>query len=172
MLAFGCTQFILLIFFCPETQYRRPKIFNIDTSVDTDFGQLEKIEAQATHGDNTESPDFQPPPSRKTFFQRMAVYTGSYSNNNVLTMLLSTILIVTNLGALWVIIVTGLLVAWVIATSFAFPPLLYAPPYLFNAAQVGYVSTGPLIGSLLGLFICGATLDRSLKWLARKNSGV
>ena len=103
----------------------------------------------------------------------MAVYTGSYSDNNVLTMLLSTILIVTNLGALWVFIVsTGLLGAWVIATSFAFPPLLYAPPYLFNAAQVGYVSTGPLIGSLLGLFICGATLDRSLKWLAQKNSRV
>jgi hypothetical protein len=43
LLAFGCTQLILLIFFCPETQYRRPKIFNIDTSVDTDFENSRKL---------------------------------------------------------------------------------------------------------------------------------
>ena len=84
----------------------------------------------------------------------------------------ATIAIVTNLSALWVILVTGLLVAWMIATSFAFPPLLYAPPYLFNSAQVGYVSTGPLLGSMLGLAFCGLTLDPVLRALSRRNNGI
>lgn len=174
LIAFGGLQFILLLLFCPETQFVRSKIYELDTAPETDYDRLGEIEMKAAaHQDNLQpSASYNPPPPRKTFFQRMAIYTGSYSKNNVFTMLLATIAIVTNISALWVIIVTGLLVAWIIATSFAFPPLLYAPPYLFNSAQVGYVSTGPLLGSMLGLAFCGLTLDPVLKAMARRNKGV
>jgi len=86
-------------------------------------------------------------------------------------MFLGSILILTNLGAAWVIFVTGLLITWAIAMGFATPALLAGPPYLLNAAQIGWVSVGPVLGGWIGLMI-GWTMDPFAKACARRNNGV
>jgi hypothetical protein len=100
------------------------------------------------------------------------MYTGSYSTDSVFKMIISSVVIMANIGASWTIFISGLLVAWYVAISFLSAQLFYAPPYLFDAAGVGYTSTGPLIGGILGALACGFFMDPMLKWLTRINKGV
>jgi len=186
---FIVVQLILLIFFVPETTYRRAAIYDIDTTSASDLARLAEIETRAkghqnrtTNSDNEKevaphdapsaATEYQPPPLPKTFFQRMAIFTGTYSSDSVVKMVLSSIVIMANIGASWVIFISGLLVAWYVAMSFIAAPLLSAPPYNFSAAGVGYTSVGPLIGGTIGCIFCSIIMDPMLKWLTKLNKGV
>lgn len=116
--------------------------------------------------------EYRPPPPKRTFVQNLALYSGTYSSDPIIKMVLSTVVILTNIGASWTIFVSGLLVAWYVAISFVSSQLLYAPPYNFNAAAVGYTSVGPLVGGIFGSGLCSLIMDPMLKWLTRLNKGV
>ena len=181
-LPFIVTQLILLVFFGPETTYRRAAIYDIDTTSAEDLAKLGEVEAREkgylqennnpTEDAPTEANEYRPPPPPKTFYQRMAVYSGTYSSDSLIKMVLSSILIMTNIGASWVIFISGLLVAWYVAMSFIAAPLLSAPPYSFSAAGVGYTSVGPLLGGTLGGIFCSIIMDPMLKSFTRLNKGV
>jgi hypothetical protein len=190
----------LVILFVPETSYRRDAIYELDTNSALDLdhlGELGEVEKLArtheTEGATREavSPDasieekgvpaqrvpttasgYRAPPPLKTFRQNLSMYTGSYSTDSVFKMIISSVVIMANIGASWTIFISGLLVAWYVAISFLSAQLFYAPPYLFDAAGVGYTSTGPLIGGILGALACGFFMDPMLKWLTRINKGV
>lgn len=187
-LPFIVVQLLLLVLFVPETAYIRDHMYDIDTNSALDLnnlGQLGEVEKRArAHEFEDESNGIKPervpttasgyraPPPRKTFFQRMAVFTGTYTNDSIIKMVIASVAIIANIGASWTVFISGLLVAWYVAVSFVSAPLLYAPPYLFNAAGVGYTSTGPLIGGILGSALCSLSMDPLLKWLTRRNKGV
>ena len=187
-LPFVVLQFVLLILFVPETAYIRDHMYDIDTNSALDLnnlGQLGEVEKRARahevedekNGEPaarvpTTASGFRAPPPRKTFVQRMAIWTGTYTKDSIVKMTLASIAILANIGASWTIFTSGLLVAWYVAVSFVASPLLYAPPYLFNAAGVGYTSVGPLIGGILGSLLCSMTMDPCLKWLTRRNKGI
>jgi MFS family permease len=196
LLPFIIVQFILLFLFVPETSYIRAHIYDIDTSSALDLNRLGEVEKRAraheiegsqevssnasTEAEKpipaqrvpTTASGYRAPPPPKTFTQRLAVYTGVYTSDSVFKMVLSSILIMTNVGASWVIFISGLLVAWYVAVAVVSAQLFYAPPYLFNAASVGYTSTGPLIGGIIGATFCSMVMDPMLKFLTRRNKGV
>jgi MFS family permease len=135
----------------------------------------------------TTASGYHAPPPPKTFVQRLAITSGTpsspyflwagltigvYTSDSVFKMVLSSILIMTNVGASWVIFISGLLVAWYVAVAVVSAQLFYAPPYLFNAASVGYTSTGPLLGGIVGATFCSIVMDPMLKLLTRRNKGV
>jgi hypothetical protein len=189
-LPFIVLQFLLLVLFVPETAYLRAAMYNVDTNSALDLNKLGEIEKRArlhevAEGGSLESGEgaqaarvpttasgYRAPPPRKTFVQRMALYTGTYSSDNILKMVISSVVIMTNVGASWTIFISGLLVAWYVAVSFVSAQILFGPPYLFDAAGVGYTSTGPLIGGILGSVFCSFTLDPFLRWCTKRNNGV
>lgn len=194
MFPFVAIQFILLILFVPETSYRRDRIYDIDTNSALDLNALGQFERRARAHELQGSQEVPPvkeggegapstsvdtaasglhaPPPRKTFVQRMALYTGTYSTDSIFKMVISSVVIMTNIGASWVIFVSGLLVAWYVGISFVSAQLLYAPPYLFDAAGVGYTSVGPLLGGILASVFCSIIMDPMLKMLTRLNNGI
>jgi hypothetical protein len=46
------------------------------------------------------------------------------------------------------------------------------PPWHFNAAQVGYVGTGSLIGGICSSIFTALTSDPLIKYMTRKNKGI
>jgi hypothetical protein len=46
------------------------------------------------------------------------------------------------------------------------------PPWNFNAAQIGYLGTGPFVGGLIGSLFCGFTGDYFIKIMTKRNKGV
>jgi hypothetical protein len=179
MLPFNAVTFAFFVLFVPETSYNRDAIYNIDTSSEQRLdalAQIEKGQSSAVENNpNTTTRTLTSErsiPPRKTFVQSMAIYTGTYSKDPLWKMVLSSLVIMANLGALWVIVVQGLVVAWYVAVSIVSAQIFAPPPYNMNASQIGFISTGPLIGCLLGSLVGSALSDSIAKFMTRKNRGI
>lgn len=93
------------------------------------------------------------PPPKKTFWQSLAIFTGKHSDENIIPLLLAPLAVNLNLGALWMVVVTGMLSSFYVSQSFVAAQIFAFPPYLLNAAGVGYMFVGPFIGGLLGSIV-------------------
>jgi hypothetical protein len=185
LLPFCAFQFILMIFFCPESSYNRDALYDLDTNVDENFEQLAALEKKYVkhEGENTEvlpeaartrtgvSTTRSVPP-RKSFVKRLAPAGGIYSEDNLFRLVLAPFLALGNIAALWVIIMSGLIVAWYVGVSFIMAQWFSPPPYLYSAAAVGYLSVGPAIGGLLASVFMSVISDPIIKFCTTRNKGI
>ncbi|KAF2259038.1 MFS transporter-like protein [Lojkania enalia] len=183
LIAFTAFETVLLFLFVPETSYNRDHRYDIDELADdrlSDLAAAEKRHAQPvdekSSGDvvrvettTTAPPGFRP---KKTFLQELSVFNGTFSDDNLLQLLIAPFAVCLNLAVLWVVIVTGGLTAFFVAQSYDMSQIFMYPPYNMTAAGVGYLSLGPFLGGLIGSILLGATLDPLIKWCAKKNDGV
>lgn len=153
---------LLLYLFVPETQYiRKNRDAGEVTMVGKDGGIIETIETGSSIM-----------PTRKTFTQQLAVFTGTYSNENFFQLLVTPFAICINLPVLWSVIVSGGAVALVVVQSIILPQVFAAPPYLLSPSGVGYLSLGPFVGGLLSAVVMAAIGDPLVRWACKKNGGI
>ena len=186
LLPFCCVQFILMILFCPESSYNRDALYDLDTNVDENFEQLAALEKKYVkhEGENDEVVDegaarthtgvstTRSVPARKSFVKRLAPAGGVYSEDNLFRLVLAPFLSLTNIAALWVIIMSGLIVAWYVGVSFIMAQWFSPPPYLYSAADVGYLSVGPAVGGLLASIFMSTISDPIIKFCTTRNKGI
>ncbi|KAF1851655.1 MFS general substrate transporter [Cucurbitaria berberidis CBS 394.84] len=185
LIPFVAIECILLYFFVPETTYIRDHRYDIDELSNDNLADLAAVEKRhATPGNSQEKEGndmvkiqttTSSPPGRrpkKTFVQELAIFTGTYSSDNLLQLTIAPFAVCANLAVLWMVIVTGGLTALFVAQSYDMAQIFMAPPYGLTAAGVGYLSLGPFLGGLFGSIMLGATLDPLIKWCAKKNGGV
>lgn len=168
-------QFILMFLFCPETTYIRDSRLNTDVARDEEI--LGPHEMQKTHREGTEEveeayPETQITRSKKTFVQELAIFTGVYSDENVLNCLLGPFLTLLNPACCYAITTAAILNCWLVGSAIILSGLLSGPPWLFNAAQVGYMGTGPFIGGLIASIITAVFGDEVVKYVAKRNKGI
>ena len=172
-------QFFLMVFFVPETTYRRSAIYETDMVKTETFEQIEKVaeehREQAIAVKEINEPAARaaasPIPPKKTFVQSMAVYTGIYSHDNVIKWIFGMFLTLANPAGAYSILVSGLLTAWYVGSAIILAGIFASPPYLFDAAQIGYLGTGPFVGGMLGSIVVALLGDRVVKWMTIKNKG-
>lgn len=183
LIPFTALEVVLLFFFVPETNYNRDHRYDIDELSNDNLADLAAIEKRHAGNDEKAGSDdmvkietatSSPPAMRpkKTFVQELAIFTGTYSNDNLLQLVIAPFAVCANMAVLWMVILTGGLTAFFVAQSYVMAQIFMAPPYLLSAAGVGYLSLGPFLGGLLGSLLLGATLDPLIKWCAKKNKGV
>ncbi|KAF2462963.1 MFS general substrate transporter [Lindgomyces ingoldianus] len=185
LIAFTAVETVLLILFVPETAYNRDHRYDIDELADDKLADLAAAEKRHAHPSDIKSSNDDivkvetrgsttPPASRakKTFVQELALFSGTYSDDNLLQLFIAPFAVCTNLAVLWVVIVTGGLTAFFVAQSYDMAQIFMFPPYNLSAAGVGYLSLGPFLGGLLGSVFLGATLDPLIRWCAKKNGGI
>jgi hypothetical protein len=186
LIPFTTLEVVLLFFFVPETSYIRDHRYDIDELSNDNLADLAAVERRHANpgglgekGGSDEMIKIQtatssPPALRpkKTFVQELTIFTGTYSTDNLLQLVIAPFAVCANLAVLWMVIVTGGLTAFFVAQSYDMAQIFMAPPYLLSAAGVGYLSLGPFLGGLLGSLFLGATLDPLIKWCAKKNKGV
>lgn len=187
LLPFTALQFLLVVFFTPETTYRRKHIYDLDlVGSEEDLDKLGRIEAraqQAHSGETTKNEHANPElentvsnvsvvPVRKTYLQRMALFNGVFVRDSILKMLLACPVILSNLGASYNVFVSGITIAWFVAVSVISSIIFSAPPYSYSAAGVGYTSTGPLIGGIIGTIFMMVFSDRVVQNMTKRNKGV
>ncbi|KAF7553261.1 hypothetical protein G7Z17_g3769 [Cylindrodendrum hubeiense] len=166
-------QIILLLLFVPETSYIRHDVFG-QTQLEVENRQdnaTPKEETEAYRVENVEMESTNVP-VKKSFLQEMAIFTGSYSDDRLIPLVIAPIVSCANLAALWTIVITGTITSFYVAVAYVIAQLFSPPPYLLSAAAVGYMSVGPFIGGALGSIAVGLVMDPLTIWLTKKNNGV
>ncbi|KAK5390267.1 hypothetical protein LTS13_000348 [Exophiala xenobiotica] len=173
-------QFVLMFFFCPETTYIRETIYETDTLQTETFEQIEKAndehreqaiavkELNEPAAATAANPRI---PKKKTFVQELKVYNGHFSQDNIFKWLFGMILTLFNPAGLYVIVVSGLLCAWYVGSAIILAGIFAGPPWMFDAAQIGYLGTGPFIGGMIGSVLLAVFSDRVMKWMTIRNKG-
>ncbi|KAL1909729.1 hypothetical protein Sste5344_004577 [Sporothrix stenoceras] len=171
-------QLLLLFFFAPETSYIRspPSMEQTDCVVDTEKNGAATAETQAQHVEAAVAYSLPSEatilPKKKTFWQELAVYNGSFSDENLLGLIAAPFVVCLNLLALWTIFITGAVTSFYVAIAYVTAQLFSPPPYLLSSAAVGYISLGPFVGGAVGAVLVGAVLDPLSLWLTKKNGGI
>lgn len=172
--AFVALQLILVFLFCPETSFVRDKQYDTDEIVNVDLDKL----AEAEHRDHAElektatsGSRVTPLPSKKTFVQELAVFTGVYTDENLFQLTIGSFGVWTNVAAAWVIVAVGGSTVLFVAVAFVLAQIFTLPPYNLDASGVGYLSLGPFVGAIIGSLIMGIVLDPLIKWFSKRNVG-
>ncbi|KAL2399165.1 hypothetical protein ABEF95_000664 [Exophiala dermatitidis] len=191
LVLFGGIQTICQYLFVPETSYNRDHRYEIDEIKDDNLQDLAALEYQeklnseksagtatATHAEDgnvsrISSREVAPPVYRKkTFVQELAIFSGTYSNENFLALIIAPFAVVLNLAVSWILIMNSMFVVLYVVIAFTLAQLFSPPPYLLTPASIGYLSLGPFVGGALGSIILGVMSDPLIKWCARRNHGI
>lgn len=113
-------------------------------------------------------------PPRKSYAQRLRLLSTSDGSLKKLALhsyqplfVMCTIPAVTYVALLYGLVTAALQVSVTLIATY-----MPAPPYNFNAAQVGLMSLPLLVGNILGTIACAPFTDRIILFLARRNSGI
>lgn len=186
LIVFIGLQTILIVLFCPETAYNRDHRYDLDELATDDLKGLSEVERR--HEERVErskevgggslgrtetvTSTIHSIRQPKTFWQEMAFFTGTYSDENLLQLVIAPFAVCLNVAILWVVVVSGAITATYVAQAYVLAQIFTLPPYLLDASGVGYLSIGPFIGGVLGSVVLGIILDPAIKWLSKKNKGV
>jgi hypothetical protein len=191
LVLFGGIHTILQFLFVPETSYVRDRRYEIDEIKDDNLQDLaaieyeeklnaEKANATATHNEHEgEGAVISQTPSReipihkkKTFVQELALFSGTYSNENFFQLMIAPFAVIVNAAVAWILIINSMHVVLYVVIAFVLAQLFAPPPYLLSPATIGYLSLGPFVGGALGSIILGLLSDPMIKWCARRNRGI
>lgn len=109
---------------------------------------------------------------RKSFVRRLAPFSKTYSDTNLLTMVIRPFVILANPAVIWSTLLLSITTAWFVVVSFVIAQIFSSPPYLLEPMAIGYMSAGPTVGGVLGSVICGLVSDPIATRLAKKNNGI
>jgi MFS family permease len=174
--------FVLFLFFFEETKYT-PITHGVDVSTRSDPDEL--VRKTSRKQDQQGSVDITPlttvPTSTnheidssiplRSWRQRLSLYT--YTRESLWPHYWRPLVILLTFPP---VLFTGVQYAsgviWlnIMASTLGF--IMPFPPYNFTPAQVGYMSTGPFIGNLIGVLYGGFCFDKAILFFSRRNKGL
>lgn len=185
---FSCIQTILVFLFVPETSYNRsssngstpPAVVHQEEPGDKqaedawDHLEIAKKPAEPRPAGDMVKPAPSRPniPPKKTYAQELALFNGTFCNENLIQLFIAPFAVCLNIGILFSVVVSGGMTALYVSQAMCLAQIFQAPPYNLSAAGVGYLSLGPFIGATIGSIIMSLINDPIIKWCARENKGV
>jgi MFS family permease len=187
---FAGLQLVAMFFLCPETTYTRPDLRQIGqvnqlgrsiTLQQTElefvdkFGKthLHRVASIPKHYEGSISRvTTRSLPRKKTYLQSLAIWNPKFTDESLISHVIAPFMTVFNPGALYILVSSAFMIASFVAVSFILAAVFSAPPYLFTAAQVGYLSIGPTLGGLLGTVFMGLIDEPMVKYFTKRNHGI
>jgi CxxC motif-containing protein len=178
-------QLILLFLFVPETAYeRRNEKAQHEIERDVPFGATGDIEevksVEKAVSNEVRIEDASIPtqsigsriPAKKSFWQELAIFTGTHSDENLFQLIVAPVLCGLNLAGLWMIAIAGAITSFYVAQSYTAAQIYFYPPYNLSSAGVGYLFAGPFIGGALGGIVFALISDPIIIWCTKRNGGI
>jgi hypothetical protein len=138
-----------------------------------DLGAVRTIKAEAAEEiENVRPREAVAMRPRDSFVRRLAPASKTYSDTNLLIMIIRPFVILANPAVIWSTLLLSITTAWFVVISFVIAQIFSSPPYLLSPMAIGYMSAGPTVGGVLGSVICGLVSDPIAIGLAKKNNGI
>jgi len=179
-----------IIFFCPETAYRRDASLNLDlldtanpaakTDAETNPSPNDSNTPAIVQGsggpsqvnctNDTEKHHSVSP--KVTFVQSLALFNGRKSDETFWKLLLRPFPLFIQPAFLWACLIQGLLIGWTVFIGVIMAQFFLSTPLWWSEVETGYAYTAAFIGAILGFVIAGSLADWSAQYMTKLNGGV
>jgi hypothetical protein len=181
LVALEAAQFLLQFLFVPETSYNRAApsspIQTLAVEIHDGGGidpekNINRSLVEVEGSSQTTPQHTQASTLKKTYWQELAIFTETYSDENMLQLVLAPFAVCLNLAAMWFVILPGVFIALYVAIAYDLPQLFSVPPYNLSAQGIGYLSLGSFVGGILAAVIVALLNDPLIRWATHKNNGI
>ena len=188
----------LIIFFVPETAFRRDHSLNTDITGEDSAQHGIALNSLVENGipsktiiENGQSPNSSIPtsfekqpgsvsggnspssvPRKATFVQTLLPFNGRKTDESFFKLVLRPLPLFLHPAVLWACLIQGALIGWTVMIGVVLAAIFLGPPLWFDEVQTGYMYTGPFVGAVLGFLFAGLLSDWSAKIMIRRNKGV
>jgi MFS family permease len=191
----------LVIFFVPETAYRRSAHLNTDMASTEDVRLFQKpVEpGQELHSSNgtdaiekstatpEESagkenliPEKQPISTDhtgagtplKAYSETLRPFSGRKADERFWKLLFRPFPLFAHPAILWACLIQGAMIGWTVFIGIILAAIFIGPPIFWDEVNTGYAYTGPFVGAICGFLVAGGLADWSAKYMTKKNNGV
>ena len=175
MAIFMAPGFLLLLFFVPETAYRRPKALDLDyladhtsgTSTPTERSDGGASEEKRLHVSTVVEPHY----PKKTLLQRMMPFDGRKTDESFFLLFLRPFPLFLHPAIAWACLMQGVIIGWTVMVGVILSVIFLGPPLFFNEQQAGNLYTSAFIGSVVGLALSGVYTELMTNLMIRLNKG-
>ncbi|OBT66823.1 hypothetical protein VE03_04074 [Pseudogymnoascus sp. 23342-1-I1] len=160
---------LLLVFLTfPETSYNRDP-----TLVNTPSSSLSPEKPGLSDEQHIESESISSAaiPKRKTYLQELKVYSGVYTTESLLHLIIRPLALIILPPVLWGSLVMSVTIGFLVAVT-SNVASAYNTAYGFEAWQTGLCFFSAIVGSLVGIYIGGHLTDRMADWFTKRNGGL
>jgi hypothetical protein len=191
----------LIIFFVPETAYRRSAHLNTDMASSGDVRLYQKpngtaqerresrddelaVEATDTPGSrngiiekSTGGAESRPHANAEierptTYANPLLPFSGRKSDESFWKLLIRPFPLFAHPAILWACLIQGAMIGWTVFIGIILAAIFLGPPLFWTEKNTGYAYTGAFVGALLGFLVAGGLADWSAKFLTRLNGGI
>lgn len=166
----ACT--ILIFFTLPETQYRRAAA-NAAAEARSD-----KLSTPAKNEDDAEvaysevaSQQEADIPKKRTWVQELRIFTGTYTNESILKLIIRPVVLLALPPVLWATLVMSVTIGFLVAITSNFSSA-FQTVYGFKTYQAGLCFIASIISSLIGVFFGGHLGDMVADYFTKRNGGI
>ena len=172
---FMAVGLLLLVFFVPETGYRRADALDLDLVRDDMTAPTSATSSaegmmldEKTPQQTTAMHDSRPPPSDATFLQRFKLFDWRM----FFKLLLRPFPLFLHPAIFWACLIQGVIIGWTVMVGVILSLIFLGPPLFFGVQRAGNMYTGAFIGSMLGLILSGLYTETVTNFMIRRNKGV
>ncbi len=175
MAIFMAPGFLLLLFFVPETAFRRARALNLDYLADDSSGT--STPAEQSDGRASEEKRLhimtvvEPHYPKKTLLQRMMPFDGRKTDESFFLLFLRPFPLFLHPAIAWACLMQGVIIGWTVMVGVILSVIFLGPPLFFNEQEAGNLYTSAFIGSLLGLALSGVYTEFMTNLMIRLNNG-
>jgi hypothetical protein len=170
-------QFLLTLFFMPESAYHRTGALNIDTGSRAVVVDGADEKGGAHHDDGRDVPaaaaahDEGGSEPRKSFVRELLPYDGYVDHISFWRTLIRPFFMLGSPIVLWATLLFTTCISWLVLISITISQIFSAPPYSFSVSSVGATNVSSLVATILGTAIAGPIIDGVVKLMSKKNKG-
>lgn len=178
--------FPFVIFFVPETAYRREDSLNTDINVEASTAQANRnsekhssehaVLSESSHnsqGKLSKSQTLQIIiPQKVSYARSLLPFNGRKTDESFLKLILRPLPLFFHPAIFWACLIQGAMIGWTVMIGIVLAAIFFGPPLWFNEVKTGYMYTGPFTGAILGFIVAGLLSDWSAKLMIRRNKGV
>lgn len=168
-----------VIFYVPETAYRRAAHLNTDMASTENLHDRKDVHDGAHEMDTRHSVQHAvdvPQPgaatSKVVSRKNLMPFSGRKTDENFFKLLLRPFVLFAHPAIIWACLIQGAMIGWTVFIGIILAAIFLGPPLFWNETKTGYAYTGAFVGAIFGFLIAGALADWSAKFMTKRNKGI
>ena len=173
---FMALGFLLLLFFVPETAFKRDTRLNTDLNANQDLrtstSPTESMNSNSEEerlNESTATPTIST--SKHTFAQRLMPFNGRKSDNSYIKLLLRPFPLYLQPAVFWGCLMQGVIIGWTVMVGVILSLIFLSPPLFFTEERAGKMYIAAFVGAIIGLITSGTYTEVVTKLMIRLNHG-